>query len=89
MDDTKIINLKKYRKVKKTDIVEFDEETIKVWNFTNELETILIKGLETIPSIQITGVLANRLGEMLRCTRVETGVDITNQIIDLVKKYSK
>jgi hypothetical protein len=87
-EEIKIFNIKEYRKAKADD-TKLDAETLKVWNFAGEIETAIINGLKTIPSIQITGVLANRLGEMLRYTRVEIGVDATEQIVEMVKKYSK
>lgn len=88
MDDPKVIDFKKYRKAK-TDETKLDEETLKVWNFAGEIEAVIINGLKTIPSVQVTGVLANRLGEMLRYMRVETGVNATEQIVEMVRKYSK
>jgi len=87
-EEIKIFNIKEYRKAKADD-TKLDAEAVKVWNFAGEIETVIINGLKTIPSVQITGVLANRLGEMLRYMRVETGVDATEQIVQMVKKYSK
>ena len=88
MDDPKVIELKRYRKPVKDD-TKIDAETIKVWNFASDLETVIISGLTTIPSVQVTGVIANRLGEMLRYVRSETGTDATEQILEMVRKYSK
>lgn len=90
-EEPKTIDFRKYRKSNKSnkDDEKLDAEALKVWHFAGDLETVLMQGLETVPSIHVTGVLANRLGEMIRCVYSETGVDITEQILEMVRKYSK
>ena len=89
MDDkTNYIDLKKYRKTK-SKVKQEDAEAEKLWQFTGKIEEVILEGLKETPSVQITGVMANRLGEMIRYVRAEIGIDITEQILEMVRKYSK
>jgi hypothetical protein len=87
MDDN-IIDIKKFKK--KEELSLDDPEVLKVWNFTGDIESAILEALKKdVDYVQIAGVMANRLGEVIRCIYQTTNVDVTPHMIEMIKRYSK